>query len=1150
MVCNTNSTIQSKINVIGSISGAQLTFEFTQASHGFRVGDVVRYDDAYAGFTLAKADTAEHAEVTGVVREISGDHVFLITDGVVPIDGFTFARGADKSDSVSGYTASAYFLSGQTAGLLDTTPPTQGGYVIKPTVINMGAIGGRQYGMIKNYVGNEIGGNASASVHGISPVGSIVPYIGYGHKIPDGFTECDGSFISPSRYKAYNDHIGGKFGYKIRIGITGDTAFDRWTFMTALFDSMGTTSGSSEYGRPRFRQEFPGRRQGNGSTGSLHPADGLFTSGEVFVIQGDICEVSAPGDMPDGAPGAIGGGPYYIDVEVTQDNQVDLPRILWAEKYGNKTYKTLGGAEFGRHQIGDQTDLDYEIRSSFMANYNMEEAANIVEGFDAGGFGSFTRTKIFRQDNTGRHGVDLAGQTEFDESVYNSYVQESPGYVGVYKRVHGSASQTSTPRNINTSTQSNVGQSGRIEGKYINPWYHHGKHHGSDSSARAFDDTQNYDSHMPANEREIVSYISETIGAPLPYFTPNPGNDYSNNVRTYIITQGDPQGGNGNTQGDVLYEDLNKRVGGVNEGEGPSDVPEYAGYFTIAVSDENHLHWIPSHGEWGSIPDPPGPPGPAGGHPGVGENKMGKDRSINAYLLNTTNAQTLGNKIDYINIIGIRVPDLRDRYLKGKANTIDFYGNNPKHQASDAVEKPAYAVMNSYDGGVGLRGGTNRTHSQKLLATSHVSSPATEVIDQHLLNLHYAGIDSYRLDGYCWQRNYESWSDHWAPGGCANYWASTEPQSHWWWKWGPNYRSKACWNFNKVNGQHLYCDNAGQGNSPLYACGKQSDGDNGEWFWPEIELHAGWYWTTNPQGEPIYTDDDFFMSGVQGKRGHMRWMDSPGGFSTAMGAYPMDSWDPQVLGGGQITDQTTGHGRIFSDDGLYNMSGFHQHHCDNMGPYPTGQCPTEFVAWNRDRYHRVDTPGIVTDTVITPQVGRDDETGTPLDSSNYYGNGHFIKDDMPRHLDYNVIDRDGRAELGTWHGAGISSYNPVMAIDPFFVRQFENSFWPSDMNTETEPDEGGSFFGDDYETFAYITNEPKYMTVNWLVRIADDASVALVDDTTFRKLNCDGINDDGSLLSGQDLSPLTLTNVPVAADADDLPVGSVYRDGSDLKIKT
>jgi hypothetical protein len=72
------------------------------------------------------------------------------------------------------------------------------------------------------------------------------------------------------------------------------------------------------------------------------------------------------------------------------------------------------------------------------------------------------------------------------------------------------------------------------------------------------------------------------------------------------------------------------------------------------------------------------------------------------------------------------------------------------------------------------------------------------------------------------------------------------------------------------------------------------------------------------------------------------------------------------------------------------------------------------------------------------------------------------------------------------------------------------------------------------------------MTVNWLVRVEDDTTVALVDDTTFRKLNCDGVNDDGSLLSASSLSPLTLTNLPTSDSG--LPAGAVWNSSGTLKI--
>jgi hypothetical protein len=242
--------------------------------------------------------------------------------------------------------------------------------------------------------------------------------------------------------------------------------------------------------------------------------------------------------------------------------------------------------------------------------------------------------------------------------------------------------------------------------------------------------------------------------------------------------------------------------------------------------------------------------------------------------------------------------------------------------------------------------------------------------------------------------------------------------------------------------------------------------------------------------------------------------------------------------GSGVNERSLGYGRIVGDDGLYNLSGMYVWNEDQYVILP----------WNRDRYHRVDTPGIVTDTVFTPRYLRDGDG--IIDPAN----GLYLKDDYSNHKDYQVISRDGHG-AGSFLGFSTFGYNPVMGIDPIMISKYDDLFVGHPDGGFAEPDGNssdpmGTYFGDDYETYAYITNQPKYFSVNWLIRIDDDTSVALVDDTTFRKLNCDGINDDGSLLSAQDLSPLTLTNVPVAADAGDLPVGSVYRDGSDLKIKT
>jgi len=1001
MSCENNSIIQSKINVIGSVSGSQLTLDFEQASHGFRVGDVVRYDDSYGGFTLAQADTAENAEVTGVVRELHGDSkVFMVLEGIVPINGFTFARDPNATlGTWSGYTASTYFLSGTTAGLLDSIPPAENGSVIKPTMINMGSIGRQQYGIVKNFVGNQIGGNASASVHGISPVGSIVPYVGYSTNVPSGFTFCKGGFVSPSVFTTYNNHIGGKFGYKMRVGITGDQTVgdDGYNptdkFVTKLYDSLITGEGATlanntNVRRPRFRQEFPGTRP----TWEARDKTGV---NDVFVIQGDIVEVSAPF-----VTGTLNTshGPYYIDVEVTPDNQVDLPRLLWAEKYGNEAYNIgADGAQYGR-VLNDDTGLYPTIRSSFMANYAMEEAIDISDDSgDAFGFGHGKRTKVFRQDNTGSHGY-IGGQDgldsmhQVDESHYNSYTQEKTIYSN--DELYGDGSKTSSPRKIN------AGVIGSLENTTGDDHIPNHIFAGGNFAAGTIENVPNYDGPRPHNEREIVSYISETIGAPLPF---NKGGvdgtateDYNIGVRTYIVL--------GGADG-VNYEDFGKRIGGIHKGNVADGGTEY-------ISDKGFGIYNPADGS---------------------------TDTYEVFLLNTSNGTGIGNEIDIITLEGIGVPDLRDRYLKGPVEPDDVFGSNAHLQ--DTPEEDAYAIMKDYDGGVGQRGGANRTHSQKLLSVSHASSPSTDSMMEHRRHLELLGVKGY---GVCSGTN--NLMEMWAP-------------------------TNFCW--------------AEDGNSPAINA------------WAGLYRHNEHYHIHNQQ------DTSGSLIGVDGS-----------------------------LNGQGVYEQSLGYGRIVGDDGLYNVAGMYKW-TDAFGMLP----------WNRDRYHRVDTPGIVTDTVFTPRhLRKEDGTISPDD-------GVFLKDDFSNHKDYQVIQRDGGGS-GTLFGYAGYGYNPVMGIDPEFVKKYNDLMSGDEDGGFGDPLPGdesnmGTFFGDDYETYAYITNQPKYFSVNWLIRIEDDTSVALVDDTTFRKLNADGINDDGSLLSAQGLSPLTLTNLPTS---DPEVLGAVWNDSTTLKV--
>jgi hypothetical protein len=92
----------------------------TQASHGFTVGQVVRYTDA-SNYALAQADTAEHAEVAGIVTEVHS------------VSEFSFTTEGLVTAGVPVATANTtVFLSPTVAGALQTTEPTTAGEVSAP----------------------------------------------------------------------------------------------------------------------------------------------------------------------------------------------------------------------------------------------------------------------------------------------------------------------------------------------------------------------------------------------------------------------------------------------------------------------------------------------------------------------------------------------------------------------------------------------------------------------------------------------------------------------------------------------------------------------------------------------------------------------------------------------------------------------------------------------------------------------------------------------------------------------------------------------------------------------------------------------------------------------------------------------------------
>ena len=104
----------------GSGSGERIEKEYTQASHGFVVGDVVSWSGT--SFIKSIADGSQSAEVVGFVTEVAdGNNFTVVFSGYI--------------EGISGLTLSSnttYFLSTTVAGGLTTTQPSAENEVSKP----------------------------------------------------------------------------------------------------------------------------------------------------------------------------------------------------------------------------------------------------------------------------------------------------------------------------------------------------------------------------------------------------------------------------------------------------------------------------------------------------------------------------------------------------------------------------------------------------------------------------------------------------------------------------------------------------------------------------------------------------------------------------------------------------------------------------------------------------------------------------------------------------------------------------------------------------------------------------------------------------------------------------------------------------------
>lgn len=160
---STSGTIQKGLTFGGTINFTGQTIipnisynitGITVGTSGYTFGTVVRITSS--GYTAAKANSADSAEIVGVLSNLT------TTSSTVTLAG----RINGNFQTVAGGTLSpgcVYFLDPTTAGYVTTTEPTTVGQVSKPVLLGLGETAGVVLQYRGNYLNASAGGGGSGS---------------------------------------------------------------------------------------------------------------------------------------------------------------------------------------------------------------------------------------------------------------------------------------------------------------------------------------------------------------------------------------------------------------------------------------------------------------------------------------------------------------------------------------------------------------------------------------------------------------------------------------------------------------------------------------------------------------------------------------------------------------------------------------------------------------------------------------------------------------------------------------------------------------------------------------------------------------------------------------------------------------------------
>jgi hypothetical protein len=220
----------SSLILKGGASTPKTVLETIIRANSFVSGDVVRYDPSVGAagtWYRSQANSAENAEVVGVVQNASATSFDVVYSGFISLSGY------------AGVSAPVLFLSAEVPGGLTSSPPSALGTVVKPVLTRTTTGGGY---VVTNYLGTQIGGSSTISVDEIQPVGAVMPFAG--SVIPETWLECTGASYAvvdyPELYLKLQNSSGDRapaHGYVVQIGVN-TTTYATWFSSVAVGDTI------------------------------------------------------------------------------------------------------------------------------------------------------------------------------------------------------------------------------------------------------------------------------------------------------------------------------------------------------------------------------------------------------------------------------------------------------------------------------------------------------------------------------------------------------------------------------------------------------------------------------------------------------------------------------------------------------------------------------------------------------------------------------------------------------------------------------------------------------------------------------------------------------------------------------------------------